>query len=77
MARIKYDVSDVESRSGDHAKVGTYTVAIRDAEQRTEKTNGDPANDIHLTLEFVDEDYVPVHTYIGLSQRSDWKRPMS
>lgn len=70
---IPYDVTGVESRSGEHAKPDTYTVEIVEAEQRTEKNDGSPANDIRVRLDFVDDDYMPLYTYIGLSGASGWK----
>jgi hypothetical protein len=72
-AGIPYDVTGIESRSGEHAKPATYTVEIVEAEQRTEKNDGSPANDIRLRLDFVDDDFMPLFTYIGLSGASGWK----
>jgi hypothetical protein len=74
-AGIPYDVTHVETRSGEHAKPGTYTVEITEAEQREEKADGSPANDIRLRLDFVDDgdDYMPLFTYVGLSGASEWK----
>jgi hypothetical protein len=72
-AGIPYDVSNVETRSGEHAKPDIYTVEIVEAEQRTEKNDGSPANDIRIRLDFVDDDYMPLFTYIGLSGASAWK----
>jgi len=70
---IPYDVSGIETRSGEHAKPDTYTVEIAEAEQRTEKNDGSPANDIRVRLDFVDDDFMPLFTYIGLSGASGWK----
>jgi len=79
MARVKagipYDVTNVETRSGEHAKPGTYTVEITEAEQREEKADGSPANDIRIRMDFVDDgdDFMPLFTYVGLSGASEWK----
>ena len=70
---IPYDVTGIETRSGEHAKPGTYTVEIVEAEQRTEKNDGSPANDIRIRLDYTDDDFMPLFTYIGLSGASGWK----
>lgn len=73
MAKLTYDVSDVEeSGGGEIPKPGTYTAKIIEAEHRTEKADGSPANDIKLTLS-VGEEYRFLYTYIGLSKSSAWK----
>lgn len=73
MAKLTYDVSDVEeSGGGEVPKPGTYTAKIVEAEHRTEKADGSPANDIKLTLSLGDE-YRYLYTYIGLSKSSAWK----
>lgn len=72
---IEYDVTDVEESSGGTGvkiKPGVHPARIVRANHRTEKKNGEPANDIELALD-VGEQYDWVFTYVGLSDASDWK----
>lgn len=74
MAKIKYDVSDVEvgAAGGPQAPVGLYKATIKSAVHRTAKSNGDPANDIEVILD-IGEDYANLFTYIGLEPQTQWK----
>lgn len=76
MAKISYDVSDAEpfSGGGPQPKQGLYDAEIMQAEHRTEKRDGSPANDIEVALKVEDPDtdveYSWVFTYIGLNDSS-------
>ena len=72
MTRIAYDVSDVEGAGGEDPEPGIYEATIVAAEQRTERADGSPANDIHITFDLGGE-YVRKHTYIGLGEAAAWK----
>jgi len=72
MTRIAYDVSDVEGAGGEDPPPGIYEATIVAAEQRTEKADGSPANDIHVTFD-LGGDWVRKHAYIGLGEAAAWK----
>ena len=72
MTRIAYDVSDVEGAGGEDPPPGIYEATIVAAEQRTEKADNSPANDIHVTFD-LGGDWVRKHTYIGLGENAAWK----
>jgi hypothetical protein len=72
---ITYDVSNVEEQEGStgvKVKPGVKVAKIMVCEQRTQKTDGSPANDIRLGMS-VGPEYDWVWTYIGLGEASDWK----
>jgi hypothetical protein len=71
---IEYDVSGVEDSGGGgvQPKQGVYPAEIVVCEQRDTRADGSPANDIHIALK-LGADYAWVHSYIGLSDSSDWK----
>jgi hypothetical protein len=72
---INYDVSGVESSGGGtgvKAPAGLRVGEIMLCEQREQKADGSPANDIRLAVN-VGEDYDWIYTYIGLGPESDWK----
>jgi hypothetical protein len=72
MTRIAYDVSGVEGTGGEDPPPGIYEAEIVGAEQRTEKADGSPANDIHVTFD-LGGDWVRKHSYIGLGESAAWK----
>jgi hypothetical protein len=73
VAKIKYDVSDVEAGGGgDQPQPGLYKAKVVQALHRTERKDGSPANDIELVLD-IGEDYARQWTYIGLEKPSAWK----
>lgn len=72
IARIKYDVEDVEpGKEFEQAKPGIYSAKIIEVEPRQE--NG--KNDIHLTVEITDpkDTYSRLHSYVHLGEASRWK----
>jgi hypothetical protein len=72
---LDYDVTDVEESGGGtgvKAKPGVKVAKIMQAQHRTEKNDGSPANDIRLALN-VGADFDWVFTYVGLNDASDWK----
>jgi hypothetical protein len=73
---IEYDVTGVETKggggTGERVRPGVKVCRIVDAEIRTEKKDGSPANDIRVVLDFGPE-YDWEYTYVGLSDAADWK----
>jgi hypothetical protein len=72
---IDYDVSQVEeSGGGTGVKVspGVKPCRIMKCTHRTEKRDGQPANDLEVALSFGDE-FDWCFTYVGLNESSDWK----
>lgn len=72
---IDYDVTDVEESAGGtgvKAKPGVKVAKIMRVRKRTEKSNGDPADDLELALN-VGAEFDWVFTYVGLTDASDWK----
>lgn len=75
MAKVTYDNTGVESGGGggdEQPKPGVYVAEIVKAEVRETKSDGSPANDVHVTLN-LGANYAWVHSYIGLDEASDWK----
>ena len=72
MAKIKYDVADVEpGKEFEQAKPGIYPAKIIEAEPRL--TDG--KNDIHVIVEITDpaDTYSRLHSYVHLGEASRWK----
>jgi hypothetical protein len=72
---IEYDVTGVEESSGGtgvKVKPGVRIARIDLCEQREEKADGSPANDLRVGLNFGSE-FDWGFTYIGLGPASDWK----
>lgn len=72
---IEYNVEGVEESSGGtgvKVKPGVRIARIDLCEQRDTKSNGDPADDIRVGLNFGSE-FDWGFTYIGLGPASDWK----
>jgi len=73
LTKIPYDVTDVEAGGfDDDFKPGIYPAKIQSAEHRTQKSNGEPANDIHVVFN-MGEGKVFKHLYINLDPGSEWK----
>lgn len=63
---IKYDVTDVETGGGgEDVQPAMYAGKIVSVTHRTQKTNGDPANDLEVVVD-VGENYKRLWTYVGL-----------
>jgi len=72
---ITYDVEGVEASGGGGSvdpKPGVMPGKIVLAEKRTERNDGQPANDIRVAVD-LGGDYMWKFTYIGLGPESDWK----
>jgi hypothetical protein len=72
---ISYDVSGVEeSQGGTGVKVkpGVHVARIAICEQRETKSDGTPANDIRVGLDF-GEEYDWGFTYVSLGEAASWK----
>lgn len=73
MATIKYDVSDVEAGGGgEQPQPGMYKGKIVSVTHRTQKANGDPANDLEVVVD-IGGNYSRQWTYIGLNKNTAWK----
>lgn len=72
MTKIAYDVTNVESSTGEQPKPGIYPATIASARQRDQKSDGSPANDIEIGFDLGPE-YVRRFTYIQLDEASLWK----
>lgn len=70
---IKYDNTDVESGGGGESpQPGMYPGKIISVKHRTQKSNGDPCNDLEVVVD-VGADYKRLWTYIGLEKNTAWK----
>jgi hypothetical protein len=72
---IEYDVTDVEeSQGGTGVKIkpGVHPARIVRATHRTQRKDGQPANDIEIALD-VGAEYDWLFTYVGLNPESEWK----
>lgn len=73
MAKITYDVSDVEvGEGGNQPKPGVYDATIAQVTHRTEKRDGSPANDLEVAYD-LGEGYAWVYSYVGLEDSSAWR----
>lgn len=76
MAKITYDVSNVEDGGGGgtgvQAPVAVYEAELAICEHRTEKKDGSPVNDLRCAWN-VGEDYDWVFYYVQLDGSADWK----
>jgi hypothetical protein len=70
---IKYDNTDVESGGGGESpQPGMYPGKVISVKHRTQKSNGDPCNDLEVVVD-VGEEYKRLWTYIGLEKNTAWK----
>ena len=75
MAKIKYDVSTVESSEFPKPEPGIYRAKVREIEHRTERGAGKD-DDLKVVLEVVrDRKFkgARLFTYVGLGEASAWK----
>lgn len=73
MAKITYDVTDVEvGEGGNQPKPGVYDATIAQVTHRTEKRDGSPANDLEIAYD-LGEGYAWVYSYVGLEDSSAWR----
>jgi hypothetical protein len=74
VAKIKYDVSDVETEGGggNQPQPSVYDGVVKVFRHRTQRNDGTKANDIEVAVD-VGEDFAWVYSYVGLDSSSDWK----
>lgn len=75
MTKVTYNNEGIEEGGGGGSvqpKPGVYVAKIVRAEVRTEKSDGSPANDLHLVFD-IGSNYVWLHSYVGLGAGSEWK----
>lgn len=79
MAKIKYDVSDVdpnESGGGEQPKPGVYTAQLSECNHRVagEDKKGED-DDLEVVVRIVGDDtvYSPLWDYVGLNKKTKWK----